>query len=100
MHLDGQHTGTTGNDLGLLGIDMHFTLRTTHLVDTGLVVWACAEMRPAVRPRAEIVKYRRFPCASFDPIRVKTAHPPPLKRVMFADRTSQLIFAFTHIPRH
>jgi hypothetical protein len=39
-NLDGQHPWAMGNDLSLLGIHMHFTLGTPHLVGTCLIFWA------------------------------------------------------------
>ena len=50
-NLDGQHPWAMGNDLSLLGIHMHFTLDTPHLVDTCLIVWAGAHVGSAISPK-------------------------------------------------
>ncbi len=97
-NLDGQHPWTMGNDLSLLGIHMHFTLGTPHLVDTCLIVWAGAHVGSTISSIAKIVEYRGFTGTSLERFRIEDGCDHPFKRIVLTQSTGKAIFVLTQIP--
>src|SRR5258708_18340677 len=98
MHLDGQYAWTAGNDLSLLDIDVHLTLRRPHLVDTGLVVWDCTQMRSTIRTVSKIIEDSRSAFTTLECFCIEDSCHHPLKRIVLAYETRKHVPIFAKIP--